>query len=108
MGWRKTVMYRTIVVRCREYAVFGDSITSQDHAGETMNAGIKSDTMPVRDPEIQALLDRQALHDLAMRYAQAIDRRDRELLLSVYHEDAIDHHGTMFEGSPKAFADWQP
>ena len=61
-----------------------------------------------RDPEIQALLDKQALRELALRYARAIDRRDRELLLSVYHEDAVDRHGTVFEGSPRQFADFQP
>jgi ketosteroid isomerase-like protein len=49
-----------------------------------------------------------ALQDLATRYARAIDRRDRTPLLSLYHEDAIDSHGTMFEGRPVAFADWQP
>lgn len=64
--------------------------------------------VPLRDPEIQALLDKQALYELAIRYARGIDRRDRELLLSVYHEDAIDRHGTMFEGSPLEFANWQP
>lgn len=61
-----------------------------------------------RDPELQALLDKQSLYELAMRYARAIDRRDRDLLLSVYHDDAIDHHGGMFKGSAREFADWQP
>jgi hypothetical protein len=61
-----------------------------------------------RDPDVQALLDKQALYELAVRYARAIDRRDRSLLLSVYHDDAIDDHGVMFKGSPAAFADWQP
>jgi hypothetical protein len=30
-----------------------------------------------------------------MRYSRAIDRLDRELLLSVYHEDAVDDHGVF-------------
>jgi len=61
-----------------------------------------------RDPEVQALLDKQALRELALRYARGIDRRDRGLLLSVYHPDAMDDHGEMFRGSPERFADWQP
>lgn len=61
-----------------------------------------------RDRDLQALLDKQALYELAVRYARGIDRRDRDLLLSVYHDDAIDDHGTMFTGSALAFADWQP
>lgn len=51
------------------------------------------------------LQDRQAIDDCLMTYSRAIDRHDRELLLSVYHEDAIDDHG-MFVGSPEEFADW--
>jgi ketosteroid isomerase-like protein len=61
-----------------------------------------------RDPQVQYLLDRLALQDLATRYARAIDRRDRALLLSLYHEDAVDNHGVMFTGGPIVFADWQP
>jgi hypothetical protein len=60
------------------------------------------------EEEVRAMLDKGALRDLAMRYARAIDRRDRELLLSCYHADAIDHHGVMFRGDPLAYADWQP
>jgi hypothetical protein len=51
------------------------------------------------------LQDRQAIHDCLMTYSRAVDRLDRELLLSVYHEDAIDDHG-VFVGSPEEFADW--
>ncbi|MBW0103449.1 nuclear transport factor 2 family protein [Pseudonocardia sp. KRD-291] len=51
------------------------------------------------------LRDRQAIHDCLMTYSRAIDRLDRELLLSVYHPDAIDDHG-VFVGSAEEFADW--
>ena len=54
---------------------------------------------------IQELIDRQAIHDCLMTYSRAVDRLDRELLLSVYHEDAVDDHG-VFVGGPDAFADW--
>jgi hypothetical protein len=57
------------------------------------------------DRAVRELLDRQAIHDCLMRYSRGVDRLDRELLLSVYHEDAIDDHG-MFVGSPQEFADW--
>lgn len=63
---------------------------------------------PAYDPKLKVFLDKAELRDLALRYARAIDRRDRELLLSCYHEDAIDHHGTMFRDGPIAYADWQP
>jgi hypothetical protein len=34
-----------------------------------------------------------------------VDRLDREMLLSVYHEDAIEDHG-VFVGDREGFADW--
>lgn len=51
------------------------------------------------------LRDRQAILDCLMRYARGVDRLDRELLLSAYHDDAIDDHG-MFVGNREDFADW--
>jgi hypothetical protein len=54
---------------------------------------------------VAELRDRQAIHDCLMTYSRGIDRLDRELLLSVYHEDAIDDHG-VFVGTPEEFADW--
>jgi ketosteroid isomerase-like protein len=54
---------------------------------------------------LQELLDRQDILDCIHRYCRAVDRFDRDLLLSVYHPDAIDDHG-MFVGGPTAFADW--
>jgi hypothetical protein len=54
---------------------------------------------------IQKLVDRQAINDCLMTYSRAVDRLDRELLLSVYHADATDDHG-VFVGNREAFADW--
>lgn len=54
---------------------------------------------------IRMLVDRQAIRDCLATYCRAVDRLDRELLLSVYHEDAIDDHG-VFVGGPEEFADW--
>jgi len=46
-----------------------------------------------RDPALQELLDKQAIHELLLRYCRGVDRRDEELLRSVYHPDAIHEHG---------------
>jgi hypothetical protein len=54
---------------------------------------------------VTELADRQAIRDVLMTYSRGIDRLDRELLLSVYHADAVDDHG-VFVGSPAEFADW--
>jgi SnoaL-like domain len=54
---------------------------------------------------LQELLDRQDIIDCIHRYCRAVDRLDRELLLSVYHSDAIDDHGP-YVGTPEGFAEW--
>ncbi len=46
------------------------------------------------DAELRELFDRQQLYELVTRYCRAIDRVDDELLLSCYHADARQDHGT--------------
>jgi ketosteroid isomerase-like protein len=55
--------------------------------------------------QLRELIDRQAIHDVILRYCRGVDRLDRELVLSAYHPDAIDDHG-IFVGGPEAFADY--
>lgn len=54
---------------------------------------------------VRELHDKQAIREKIVAYCRAVDRLDRELLLSVYHPDAIDDHG-IFVGGPAEFADW--
>jgi hypothetical protein len=54
---------------------------------------------------VQLLLDRLAIQDCVTGYARGLDRHDRELLASAYHEDAIDHHGD-FTGPVDEFVAW--
>lgn len=54
---------------------------------------------------VRQLRDRQDILDAVHAYCRGVDRFDRELLLSVYHVDAIDDHG-IFVGHPPAFVDW--
>jgi hypothetical protein len=58
-----------------------------------------------RDPELQRLLDRQAIVDVVTRYSRGVDRHDEEILRTVYHPDALDHHGA-FTGDPDEFIPW--
>jgi hypothetical protein len=54
---------------------------------------------------LKAMLDKQQIHDVMMRYCRAVDRVDEELLRSVYHPDAIDNHG-LFNGPAADFVPW--
>lgn len=54
---------------------------------------------------IRELHDKQSIREVICNYSRGIDRRDRDLLLSCYHPDALDDHG-MFVGGPGDFYDW--
>lgn len=54
---------------------------------------------------LQALCDRADIFDCMQRYARGMDRRDRELLRSAYHHDAIDEH-IGFVGGVDDFIEW--
>jgi ketosteroid isomerase-like protein len=51
-----------------------------------------------RAPELQSLLDKQAITELLHRYCRAVDRADLELLRDCYHDDATEDHGGTFKG----------
>lgn len=63
------------------------------------------DNAPVGTPDIESLADRQAIRDLILTYCRGIDRLDRDLVASCFHEDATDTHGS-FRGTIEEFIDW--
>ncbi|WP_313808900.1 nuclear transport factor 2 family protein [Sphingobium sp.] len=54
---------------------------------------------------IRTLADRQAILDCSLRFCRGINRLDRALLRSAFHEDAIDDHG-FFLGGVEEFLAW--
>lgn len=62
-------------------------------------------TLEEMEAKLNYLLDRQEIYDVVANYCRATDRLDRELMLSVYHDDGIDDH-TTFVGGPRDFFDW--
>lgn len=57
------------------------------------------------DAALRLLLDREEILDCMVRYCRGVDRLDRELLLSAYHDDAVDDHGVAVM-APSDFAGW--
>jgi hypothetical protein len=55
--------------------------------------------------KLQALVDRAEIMDCLQRYARGMDRHDRELARSAYHEDGVDDH-VAFVGTVDRFLDW--
>jgi SnoaL-like domain len=57
------------------------------------------------DDQVQTLLDKQAIHEVVLRYCRGVDRLDMALVRSCYHDDGIDHH-TGFTGSADDYVAW--
>lgn len=55
--------------------------------------------------QVKRLTDRAEIYDCMQRYARGIDRRDRALLRSAYHDGAVDDH-VGFVGVVDDFIDW--
>src|ERR1700722_18902572 len=43
--------------------------------------------------KLAELQDHQAIQNVVLNYAKSLDRLDAELLKTVFHDDAIIHHG---------------
>jgi hypothetical protein len=56
-------------------------------------------------PDVQRMLDRQAIADCIQRYARGLDRHDDAMVLSCYWDGALDHHGA-FTGDAEEFVAW--
>jgi hypothetical protein len=54
------------------------------------------------DPNLQELLDKQAINDVIARYCRALDWLDEESLITVFWSDAVIDHG-YFQGSGEEF-----
>lgn len=67
-----------------------------------------SDSLRPAPLELAEALDRIALQKLVWAYCHGIDRRDFDLVRSLYHDDAVDDHGAMFCGSPDEYVAWLP
>jgi hypothetical protein len=55
------------------------------------------------EAELRDLAARRDIAEVAMRYMRALDRLDRDLLLSAFHDDAWVDAG-LFKGAPDEFA----
>ena len=57
------------------------------------------------DVTIETIVDRTQILECLHRYTRGMDRLDRELARSAYHDDAIDDHGG-FVANVEDFLDW--
>jgi hypothetical protein len=57
-----------------------------------------------RDRLLDELLAKEQIRHAMARYSRGVDRRDEQLLLSIYHDDAVDNHGWGLQASGADFA----
>lgn len=55
--------------------------------------------------KLRKAISQQEITAIIYRLARGLDRRDKSLLASCFHEDATDDHG-LFVGSAPDFCDW--
>jgi hypothetical protein len=55
------------------------------------------------DAAVRELLDREAIREALLRYCRGVDRMDNELIRSLYHDDAKEHHGGFRGETPDDF-----
>lgn len=58
----------------------------------------------MRTPSVQELAAREAIREVANRYARGVDHLDADLMRSAYWPDAVDDHG-VFVGNAWEFVD---
>lgn len=58
------------------------------------------------DSTMETLLAKQAITEVLYRYCRGLDRMDRALAHSVWHEGATVDYGSIFAGTGADFVDW--
>ena len=61
--------------------------------------------MPIDEQKLQTAIDKIEIMDCLARYCRGLDRQDPEMLLSAYHENAREQHGS-FDGTPAEYVEY--
>jgi hypothetical protein len=56
--------------------------------------------------KIEELVAKQEIHDVLCKYCRGLDRMDKELAYSVWHENGTALYHGMYEGTGHGFVDW--
>jgi ketosteroid isomerase-like protein len=62
--------------------------------------------MVVDSRALDTLLDKEKIRDLVLLYSRGVDRKDIELLKTLYTKDATDDHGSHFKGPADAYLEF--
>lgn len=62
--------------------------------------------MGIEDHQLVTLLAKEEIRELALLYSRGVDRKDPELLRTLYTRDATDTHGDTFDGPAGEYVDF--
>jgi hypothetical protein len=60
----------------------------------------------MNDKQLQELFDKQAITEKTYQYCRGLDRMDKELAYSIWHEHGTANYYGLFEGTGRNFIDW--
>ena len=60
-------------------------------------------TMTSDNHKLQTLIDKDAIRELVLLYSRSVDRKDIELLQTLYTEDATDTHADDYDGDAAGY-----
>jgi hypothetical protein len=58
------------------------------------------------DRDLRAFMPKQEIRDVLSRYCRGLDRMDKEMAYSVWHQGGTAHYHEIFEGTGHGFIDW--
>lgn len=76
-----------------------------DDGRDLASAGVNPSGIPSEVDRLADLADKQAIHELVLRYCRGIDRLDADSVRDCFHPDATDTHGA-FSGTIEEFIVW--
>jgi len=59
--------------------------------------------MPETSSKLESMMSKFEIQEVLMRYGRGVDRADENLLKSCYHADAIEEHGSTYQGPAHAY-----
>ena len=62
--------------------------------------------MAATEPGLNALAAKHAITEVLYRYCRALDRMDRPVALSCWHDGGTDDHAPNYTGTAAGFLDW--
>ncbi|EED35913.1 gamma-BHC dehydrochlorinase [Luminiphilus syltensis NOR5-1B] len=60
----------------------------------------------ITEARLLAAADKEEIRDALYRYCRGIDRGDADMMKSAYHLDAIEHHGSFYDGPARDYCDF--